>query len=69
MREGDLDGGGCTCELGVYGVHLADGARAALPLGPAEHLRLRPGLPAARLLEGIRLGADGDAHLLVASGV
>ena len=31
MREGALDGGGCTCELGVYGVHLADG-QAAGPL-------------------------------------
>ena len=27
MREGDLDGGGCTCELGVYGVGLTDGTR------------------------------------------
>ena len=25
MRQGDLDGGGCTCELGVYGVVLTDG--------------------------------------------
>lgn len=26
MREGELDGGECTCELGVYGVMLSDGA-------------------------------------------
>ena len=25
MREGELDGGRCACELGVYGVHLGDG--------------------------------------------
>ena len=25
MREGSLDGGPSTCELGVYGVHLSDG--------------------------------------------
>ena len=28
MREGALDGGACTCELGVYGVHLSDGSGA-----------------------------------------
>jgi len=27
MRAGVLDGGGCTCELGIYGVILADDKR------------------------------------------
>ena len=30
MRDGMLDGGACTCELGVYGVMLADGERVLL---------------------------------------
>ena len=37
MREGSLDGGPCTCELGVYGVHLSDGQETLLDL-PAGHL-------------------------------
>ena len=38
MREGELDGGECTCELGVYGCHLADGSGAALLDEAAGHL-------------------------------
>jgi len=37
MRDGELDGGPCTCELGVYGVFLGDGRRVLLNQ-PAGHL-------------------------------
>ena len=37
MRGGELDGGPCTCELGVYGVFLGDGRRILLN-EPAGHL-------------------------------
>jgi glutathione synthetase len=37
MRSGELDGGACTCELGMYGFALGDGTRM-LANEPAGHL-------------------------------
>ena len=41
MREGELDGGGCTCELGVYGVILADGTRTLCNEAAGHLLRVK----------------------------
>ena len=41
MREGVLDGGGCTCELGVYGAILADQSRVLLNQCAGHLLRVK----------------------------
>ena len=41
MREGELDGGRCTCELGVYGVHLGDGTVEVLNESAGHLLRVK----------------------------
>jgi len=41
MREGALDGGECTCELGVYGVHLSDGKRVLVDEVAGHLLRVK----------------------------
>ena len=41
MRQGELDGGGCTCELGVYGVVLTDGKQELCNEAAGHLLRVK----------------------------
>jgi hypothetical protein len=41
MREGALDGGACTCELGVYGAHLSDGTTTYVDEAAGHLLRVK----------------------------
>ena len=41
MREGGLDGGESTCELGVYGVHLSDGVSTLVDDAAGHLLRVK----------------------------
>ena len=41
MRGGELDGGECACELGVFGVFLGDGQRTLLNEEAGHLLRVK----------------------------
>lgn len=41
MRDGELDGGPCACELGVYGTILSDGSRVLLNESAGHLLRVK----------------------------
>jgi glutathione synthase len=61
MREGLLDGGAATCELGVYGVILSDGKRVLANRSAGHLLRVK--------LEGVDEGGVCAGFAVLSSPV
>lgn len=61
MRGGELDGGACTCELGIYGVFLGDGRRVLLNSQAGHLLRAK--------LEGVDEGGVCAGFAVLSSPV
>lgn len=59
MRDGELDGGPCTCELGIYGVILSDGRRVLLNKGAGHLLRVK--------LDGVNEGGVCAGYAVLSS--